>query len=326
MADADYDFGGGYDDPDAGTWAEPARAGSALRRYVNLAGALSSLALLIGGVVWGYNLALRDVQGVPVIQALDGPMRVLPEDPGGEIVDYQGLAVNDVAAEGLATPLPDRLILAPRPAELSEEDMAGLPGLAADAVLEPAMAITGNDGPVLAAEPSLESANPSEVAIDAALAEALGETPALAAEPEAASDPALELAAVETVVADPVPEGPMATSPRPKPRPVAPAVPVASEATSSAAEIDPATIPIGTRLVQFGAYETEEEARAEWARLETRFGEVMAGKAMVLQPAESGGRTFIRLRAHGFEDEDEARRFCVTFASAGLVCIPVPQR
>lgn len=324
MADADYDLGGGYDHPEAGTWdaAAPA-AGSSLRRYANLAGALCSLALLIGAGVWGYNLALRDVQGVPVILALDGPMRVLPEDPGGEIVDYQGLAVNDVAAEGLATPLPDRLILAPRPTELNEEDMAGLPGLAEDAVLAPAVAVTGSDGPVLAAEPPSESASPTEVAIDAALAEALGEAPI-----DLEADPALELAAVETL--DPEVEtaadGAMTSSLRPKSRPAKGAGLAAAMATSSAAEIDPTTIPVGTRLVQFGAYDTEDEARAEWIRLEGRFGEVMAGKSMVLQPAESGGRTFIRLRAHGFEDEDDARRFCVAFTAKGLVCIPVPQR
>ena len=95
---------------------------------------------------------------------------------------------------------------------------------------------------------------------------------------------------------------------------------------TTAVEVDPATIPIGTRLVQFGAFDTEDEARAEWVRLEARFGAVMAGKALVLQPAESGGRTFIRLRAHGFEDEDDARRFCATFTAENMICIPVPQR
>jgi hypothetical protein len=52
----------------------------------------------------------------------------------------------------------------------------------------------------------------------------------------------------------------------------------------------------------------------------------MAEKAMVVQPAESGGRTFYRLRAHGFEGEDDARRFCSAFVSENAVCIPVPQK
>jgi hypothetical protein len=61
-------------------------------------------------------------------------------------------------------------------------------------------------------------------------------------------------------------------------------------------------------------------------RLAGQFGDLMAGKSLVLQPAESGGRTFFRLRAHGFEDEDDARRFCVAFDAQGATCIPVPQR
>ena len=52
----------------------------------------------------------------------------------------------------------------------------------------------------------------------------------------------------------------------------------------------------------------------------------MAGKGLVLQPAESGGRTFYRLRATGFEDEDDARRFCAAFVAQSATCIPVPQR
>ena len=66
--------------------------------------------------------------------------------------------------------------------------------------------------------------------------------------------------------------------------------------------------------------------RAEWARLEVSFGDLMANKSLVVQPAESGGRTFFRLRAHGFEDEADARRFCSAFVAQEATCIPVPQR
>ncbi|CAN1569761.1 Sporulation-like domain containing protein [Paracoccaceae bacterium] len=328
MADADYDYGDGYgqDRQDAG----PAKA----RRYVNLAGALTSLALVAGLGLWGYKLAVRDVQGVPVIQALDGPMRVSPEDPGGEIVDNQGFAVNDVAAVGAAAPMPEVLVLAPRPVELSDEDMAGLAGAASVDPSLIAAPLPGTGDMTLAAAPPAESASPTEVAIDAALAEALGEAPV--------EDAAGVLAEVEVVVDSPVvdlantepaPEGAITVSPRPKARPAAAAATAnAMEATSEAAaltaaiEVDPTTIPVGTRLVQFGAFDSADEARAEWVRLQGQFGELMADKRLVLQPAESGGRTFYRLRAHGFEDEADARRFCTAFVAKAAICIPVPQR
>jgi hypothetical protein len=319
MADADFDgLDGGY------------RSGQALRghgqRITQLAGGVASLALIIGAVVWGYQLAVRDIRGVPVIQAMDGPMRMMPTDPGGEIADHQGLSVNEVAAVGVAAPPPERLVLAPRPVELAPEDAAGLAGLP---TLDPALAAmpapggTGTADLALAAAPPVESASPTAIAVDAALAEALGEIL-----PEA--EPLAEAEPLPVVTTDPAPEGAITQSPRPRARPASRPGPVAAEPQAAsqvvAREVDPATIPPGTRLVQFGAFDTQDAARAEWVRLSGPFGELMADKGLVLQPAESGGRTFFRLRAHGFDDEDDARRFCSAFVSQGATCIPVPQR
>lgn len=327
MADADYDFGGGLSSerqaPRQG--ARDAASAEKLQRRINLAGGLTSLALVVGLGVWGYKLAVRDVNGVPVIQALDGPMRIAPTDPGGEIADNQGLAVNTVAAVGIAAPPPEKLVLAPRPVALAPEDTAGLGGTPMPGVSEasaPTELRTGNPDLALAAAPPTESANPTEVAVDAALAEALGEIP---------GDAAVEDLPLAEEMAEPAPEGAITVSPRPKARPgaraaVAGAAPKEAAALVAANEVDPATIAPGTRLVQFGTFDTAEEARAEWVRLQGRFGELMAEKAMVVQPAESGGRTFYRLRAHGFEGEADARRFCAAFVSENAVCIPVPQK
>ncbi len=41
---------------------------------------------------------------------------------------------------------------------------------------------------------------------------------------------------------------------------------------------------------------------SEWDRLEGRFGDYLDGKDRVIQKAKSGGRTFYRLRAMGFDD------------------------
>ncbi|MBA3911320.1 MAG: SPOR domain-containing protein [Rhodobacter sp.] len=324
MADADFDHIGGYREARQGT-AMPRAA--RLQRWVSLAGAVTSLALVVGFGIWGYRLAVRDVSGVPVVRALDGPMRIAPADPGGEITNNLGLAVNDVPEAGVAAPLPDQLILAPRPVELAPEDAAGLatqpmPGLAdvsaslaAPGTLDPAAADLA-----LAAAPPTESADPIEVAVDAALAEALG------LESEVPVD--LPPPGLMTATPDPAPEGAITLSPRPEPRPALEggAAPAAAVVQPAANEIDPATIPVGTRLVQFGAFDSADEARAEWARLQGRFGDLMAGKNMVVQPAESGGRTFWRLRGQGFEDEADARRFCSAFVAQNATCIPVPQR
>jgi hypothetical protein len=179
----------------------------------------------------------------------------------------------------------------------------------------------------LAMDPVTESADPTEIAVAAALAEALADMPV-----EAAVAPELD----PDLTADLGLEGAIVRSPRPVARPnrtaaagaAAPAETAAAEAGAPAApaEMDPASIAAGTRLVQFGAFDTADEARAEWARLQVRFGDLMADKAMVVQSAESGGRTFFRLRAHGYEDEADARRFCAAFVAEEAACIPVAHR
>jgi hypothetical protein len=263
------------------------------------------------------------------VQALEGPMRIAPVDPGGEIADHQGLAVNEVAEAGVAAEIPEKLILAPRPTDLAPEDIAGLAALPVPGLADVSAPLAG-PGPLdtasadlaLAAAPPVESASPTEVAVDAALAEALGLEP----------DP-LPGAESPPLVEDIAPAGAITLSPRPRARPTASPMTAAASAPPAAAgslpaanEMDSALIPVGTRLVQFGAFDTADEARAEWARLQGLFGDLMADKSLVVQPAESGGRTFVRLRAHGFEDEADARRFCAAFVAQEATCIPVPQR
>lgn len=315
MADVDFDdFDGGYG-------ASVPHAGR-MSRLVHLAGAACSVALIIGLAVWGYKLAVRDVSGVPVVRAMDGPMRIAPANPGGEIADHQGLAVNTVAALGTAAPPPERLVLAPRPVELSYEDGPGLVLSGAMPTAPEAMTAVSADAMAVALSPVAPAA-PDQLGPDPdAVAQALAEALALdAATPEAdtataalaAPDTAVRPRARPVELASAAPDG--ATLALAEPAPAAPV-----------AEIDPAAIPAGTRLVQLGAFDTAEQARAEWVKLANAFGPLMEGKAMVVQAAESGGRTFYRLRAHGFPDEMGARGFCTSLLEQNASCIPVEQR
>ena len=60
--------------------------------------------------------------------------------------------------------------------------------------------------------------------------------------------------------------------------------------------------------------------------MQHRFGDYLNGKDRIVQTAESGGRTFYRLRAHGFADLSDARRFCSALVAEGADCIPVVTR
>ncbi len=317
--------------------AGAAPAGQA-QRMLRLGGAVVSVALVAGMCLWGYRIAVRDVSGVPVIRALAGPMRVAPDDPGGEVMAHQGLAVNAVAAEGAAAAPADRLVLAPRPVELTEEDIAGTLAPPPPPVSSRAETVAGL---AIAAPPAPRS---TEEAIAAAVAEALESGGGGLAEPvelsgslDAAEAGAEAGTPERVIVAAAMPGGVAGPGLRPMPRPArgpapAPApAPTAAAATAAAAtaapatEIAAATLAPGTRLVQLGAFESAEAARTEWDRLAGLFPQI-AGKARVVEAAEAGGRAFWRLRAHGFAGEDDSRRFCADILAAGRACIPVAQR
>jgi hypothetical protein len=74
--------------------------------------------------------------------------------------------------------------------------------------------------------------------------------------------------------------------------------------------------------VQLGAFDTAQDARSEWDKIAARFGTLLEGKRRVIQEATSGGRTFYRLRVHGFDDVASARRFCAALLAEQANCIP----
>ncbi|MEM9971171.1 MAG: SPOR domain-containing protein, partial [Pseudomonadota bacterium] len=95
--------------------------GGTLALAMNWAGAALSILLIVGLATWGWKLWQRDVTGIPVVRALEGPMRVAPADPGGLASEYQGLSVNGIAEER-EEELVQQVTLAPAPATLNEDE------------------------------------------------------------------------------------------------------------------------------------------------------------------------------------------------------------
>ena len=245
-----------------------------------------------------------------------------------------------MAAAGTALPLPEKLILAPKETDLAADDMAGtavlsaLPETAAGSNLATdALALDETATSDLSTAKPIEVA-PTEVpletdlAIDAPLPATQEDAVAAALAAALADGGDIEAAASLAPPAS-------AKSQRPKSRPstIAAAAPTevaaadtAAVAAPIAAEIDPSSIAAGTRLVQLGAFDDEAGARAGWADLQTKFPDLIGAKAMVIQSAQSGGRAFYRLRAHGFEGEDTTREFCAALLAENASCIPVTQK
>ncbi len=319
--------------------------GGTLATVLNWAGAFLSIALIVGLGAWGWQLWVRDVTGVPVVRALEGPMRVAPEDPGGLASEYQGLTVNRIAEERTEVAPSDQVVLAPAPATLDEgEDLAmaempAVPDIGAplnldqeteelvarlgqteeelatkleqvDEMVRPSVELAALDTePVASPLTSSQSIEPTPSATDLAVAAALAD---IGLKPESA------VSKVEAAAHVPI------VTPRPQVRPSGlQQVSLAPAAAPSIGDVDPAAIASGTRLVQLGAYASPEIAEIEWAALESRFGNFMVGKSSVIQQAQAGGRSFFRLRATGFDNLSDARRFCAVMVAEGANCIPV---
>lgn len=280
---------------DPGGGDDPVAQGGRMQAIVNWSGAVMSLALIAGVLVWGYGLMVRDVSGIPVVRALDGPMRIAPEEPGGRQAAHRGLAVNAVAGGEGAAPPPDQVALAPLPVSL-DTPLPVATRTTAAAPVTPAP-----DRTEAAATPQPSQPEPASVRTDSPArtsADGLARSPIPPARPT--GDLVAEAAANAAIAA------------------------LTGNTTGGAVrEVSPDAITVGTRLVQLGAYDSAEAARADWDRMAGQFGALMADRARVVQEAESGGRAFWRLRAHGFADEADARQFCAAVLAHHATCIPV---
>lgn len=331
---ADIEYGDTVD-------GEIPRLGVDMAGLVNGLGAAVSVALVAGLGFWGYQLMVRDVTGVPVVRALEGPMRIAPDEPGGRDAEYQGLAVNNIAAQGETEAPANRLVLAPKPTAMTAEDQpAGIMQEQAAAaapvivnetsVIEPIT--TDIAASVAVPTPDVGAAEIEPVVTDAPAVldqAALIEATILLLDDEPAADAIAPLANPDAI---PASVSGVARSMRPflRPATLLTTIPVASVASDPSEpgvrSIDPSAIPIGTRLAQLGAFDSVDVAKSEWTKFAAQFEDVMAGKARVIEQAQSGGKTFYRLRAHGFVDLSDARRFCSTLLAEQANCIPVVTR
>ncbi len=312
----------------------PAMGSAQLSGIVNWLGALLSLTLMAGLTFWGYQLMVRDVSGVPVVRALEGPMRIMPLDPGGLNAQHQGLAVNNIAAIGEAEAPAERLVLAPKPTALNGQDLTAgeladvqanrsASALVADDASEAGLSLDG----LVPGQAHTES---SAIVLDqAALIEAtLKQVENINAPLENTATVAATVLVQNDIVAISVPG--VSLSLRPMRRPpgmiVTPPVAAVTNTPGQVHSINPADVPVGTRLAQLGAFASVEIAQSEWQKISANFNDYMADKSRVIEQAQSGGEVFYRLRAHGFADLSDARRFCSALLDGQANCIPVVTR
>lgn len=335
-----------YGEAHQGVAPSPLSLAARLSRLTHYLGALISVGLILVLAVWAFKLAVRDVSGVPVIRSLAGEARTAPAEPGGELSTRTGLAVNSVAG-GAKARIAGDVAVAPPATGLEAQDLAmGKFGATAQQPTstdemplldESSRIIPLPDGEAAALGEATVAPDAVEMAVisdgpaaDAPVNEALTDLAGRETQDVAINQALIEASTLQPLAAEPV----QSIRPVPRPRRVAAATavvatdaapaasrPVAPQAVA-AEEPAQAKVASGSAMVQIGAFDSDALAKGEWKRVSAKFGNLFDGKSRVVQEAQSGGRTFWRLRAGGFGSKDEARKFCAALIAGGIDCIP----
>ena len=279
-------------------------------------GAALSLFLLAGAIGWSYQLIVRDVNQIPIVRAQLGPLRVAPDNPGGLTAANQGLSVTQLAVNEKPL-LSNEIYLAPAAEILNEENLA----------LKVKEEYESNkvDGAFEIKEVNAENimnleALPDQKEVDSRSNDVGVLSKAAFSQKKIEIENAVSLALSITNEPDK-----SLSWLRPKIRPVG-FYRNGNITEDQIVSNEPMPkLPIGSAVVQLGAFDSKSLAESEWQRFEKILGSILIPKKMVVQKAESGGKIFYRLRASGFSDISDARQFC-TAISDKVACIPVVTR
>ncbi len=266
-----------------------------IRRTLIWIGVILSISIFAFLIIWGFSLNVSENAEIPVVKAKIKEARIISENPGGQIINYQGLSVNNVQEQGAAQVTAKRILLAPKPVELKEKDLA---------ITE----IKNNDnlddlGNTMINQPK-KTIVLKETEEDKQLTDDSNKLSALALDrsrkPWARemlnsknTEKALEIAEVEI-----------------------------AEVETTEVEITEAKIKRGTNLVQLGSYSTRKEAQEAWASFLKRNGTIFKNKKRSIQKFDSSRYPF-RLRASGFTTLDDSRDFCILLRGLIPTCLPM---
>ncbi len=293
---------------------EPRPLASKLMQWV---GGLVSLLLVLGVVYWVFELGRRDANEVPVIQAMGGAARVAPEDPGGRVVDNQGLQVNEVLAGNETAPVEPETRLAPPAQRVAPEDAATIPPPEILTPVQPSDTTSVPPAPQPAGQLSVLPSSLPEADPNMRRPVRRVSAPPLSPNAELLSEAIAS--AISEVVSEETSESPALPAP---------------EATPPEAQAEPDTPPPaadptglnGERMIQLGVYDDEPSAIADWELLQADNQDLMGNLTRFVERREAGGRVFYRLRARGFANMNEATDMCTALLAREVQCIAVTAR
>ena len=271
-----------------------------IRRTLIWIGLILSISIFVFLIIWGFSLNVSENAEIPVVKAKIKEARIISENPGGQIINYQGLSVNNVQEQGAAQVTAKRILLAPKPVELKEKDLAITEIKKTDNLDDPGNTMINQPKKTIVLKETEE---------DKQLTDDSNKLSALALDrsrkPWARemlnsknTEKALEIAEVERAEVE------------------------RAEVEIAEVEITEAKIKRGTNLVQLGSYSTRKEAQEAWASFLKRNGTIFKNKKRSIQKFDSSRYPF-RLRASGFTTLDDSRDFCILLTGLVPTCLPI---
>ena len=271
-----------------------------IRRTLIWIGLILSISIFVFLIIWGFSLNVSENAEIPVVKAKIKEARIISENPGGQIINYQGLSVNNVQEQGAAQVTAKRILLAPKPVELKEKDLAITEIKKTDNLDDPGNTMINQPKKTIVLKETEE---------DKQLTDDSNKLSALALDrsrkPWARemlnsknTEKALEIAEVERAEVE------------------------RAEVEIAEVEITEAKIKRGTNLVQLGSYSTRKEAQEAWASFLKRNGTIFKNKKRSIQKFDSSRYPF-RLRASGFTTLDDSRDFCILLRGLIPTCLPM---
>lgn len=262
-------------------------------RWLSMAFVLVAVGGFIGLAWYAYESGMQPVseEDIPLIATDDLPFKEKPQDPGGLQFEHQDKSVYNQLAAGNTQerPMAERLLPLPeQPVERPAAEIAAPENFQKEEVSKaPVEAVVAAPAPQV-----VEKAQPVTPVQSAEVA------PVKAEEAQPVQQKLEKLEAVN------VPEKPVAVE-------KVDAKPVTATPAPATAPAAPVAVKSGKYMAQLGAFSSEKDAEAAWAKVKSAHGSMFPTKTHAIQRADLGNKgVFHRLQMGPFESEDAARKVC----------------
>ena len=271
------------------------------RRIMTFVLAGATLCFLGVGVYFAYFWVFGRGKGeIPVVRAMDDPVKVKPTNPGGLEVPYQDQLVLNRPGSGDEQPAVERLLPPPEQPLLTQPSQPGASGFGSAADTTAAIGgASGTDSSPALGQAGLEPATTDEPKPSASpqLGGAVGTT-----ETRVRSVPALQGSGPGVIEFSRV------------------------EATQQAAQQAAQTVgepAQGSYVLQLGSFNSSEVGQKAWSSFQKSYPDLLGGMSLFLQEAKVKGNTYHRVQAGPFPNRATAMDLCAQLKSRKQDCLVI---